>query len=212
MGISSGSNKAQQQAAQDEAQKQADIQKSIAGINAVYDSPDRKAQYDKLAADTTKYYTDDVNRQEAVAARKLKFAQARSGLSGGSESAYQGKVLGQDYSQAIIDATRRGNAASANLRSQDESTRNNLIAMAEAGLDAGTASNQATNALQNNLLSSQSSATADSLGSAFGDLSSIYQSSQDSKAARAGMLYGYQGLFSPQYGGGQGAQQGYSFG
>lgn len=211
MGISSGSNKAQQQAAQDEAQKQADIQKSIAGINAVYDSPSRQAQYDKLAADTTKYYTDDVNRQEAVAARKLKFSQARAGLAGGSESAYQGKVLGQDYNQAIINATRMGNQASSSLRASDETSRNNLIAMAEAGLDAGTAANQATNSLTNNLLSSQSTATANSLGDAFGDLSSIYQNSQDQKAARAGQLYGYQGLFSPQYGG-QGVQQGYSFG
>lgn len=211
MGISGGSKKAQDQANQQAAQQQQDIKNSISGINAIYDSPDRKAQYDKLASDTTKYYTDDVNRQEAKAARQLKFAQARSGLTGGSQAAFQGKQLGQDYSQAIIDATRRGNQASSNLRASDETTRNNLIAMAESGLDAGTAANEATTSLQNNLLSSQSSATADSLGSAFGDLSSIYQNSQDQKAARQGSLYGYQGLFAPQYG--QGVQtQGYSYG
>lgn len=197
MGFGGGSsNQAQQQAAADEAKKNADIQASIAGINKIYDDPSRQGQYDQLAKDTTKYYTDDVNRQEAVAARKQKFALARQGLSGGSESAYQGKVLGQDYTKAILQATQKGQQAEASLKSQDEQTRENLVAMAESGLDAGTASQQATRSLQSNLLSSQSGATADSLGSLFGDVTSTYQASQDAKAARQGALYGYSGLFS----------------
>jgi hypothetical protein len=206
-----GGDKAQKQAAADDAKRQADIDASIAGINKIYDSPDRQKQYDQLTADTTKYYTDDVNRQEAVEARKQKFALARSGLIGGSEQAYQGKVLGQDYDKALIAATRKGNEAGANLRSSDESTRQNLIGMAEAGLDAGTAANQATRSLQGNLLNSESSAQADSLGNLFGDLSSSYQTSQDNKAARAGQLYGFSLFNSPMFGSG-GQQQGYGYG
>lgn len=195
MGLGS-SNSAQKQAAADEAKKQADISAAITGINQIYDDPSRQNQYNQLATDTTKYYTDDVNRQEAVAARKQKFALARQGLSGGSEQAYQGKVLGQDYTQAIIDATRKGQQAKASLQAADESSRENMIAMAEAGLSAGDASNQATRSLQTNLLSNQGSATADSLGNVFGDLASSYQQSQDIKAARQGQIYGYGGLFS----------------
>jgi hypothetical protein len=207
-----GSDKAQKQAAADDAKKQADIDASISGINKIYDSPDRQKQYDQLGQDTSKYYTDDVNRQENVEARKLKFALARSGLAGGSEQAYQGKVLGQDYDKALIAATRKGQEAESSLKSQDEQQRQNLIGMAEAGLDAGTASNQATRGLQNNLLSSESSATADSLGGMFGDLSSVYQNSQDQKAARAGQLYGYGSIFgSPMYGGSQ-SNSGYNYG
>jgi hypothetical protein len=134
MGAGGGSSKAQKQAAADDAKKQADISSAISGINNIYDNPDRQKQYDQLSADTTKYYTDDVNKQETVAARKQKFALARSGLSGGSEQAYQGKMLGEDYSKALIDASRRGQSAGANLRSADEQSRNNLINMAEAGL------------------------------------------------------------------------------
>jgi hypothetical protein len=207
-----GSDKAQKQAAADDAKKQADIDASISGINKIYDSPDRQKQYDQLGQDTSKYYTDDVNRQENVEARKLKFALARSGLAGGSEQAYQGKVLGQDYDKALIAATRKGQEAESSLKSQDEQQRQNLIGMAEAGLDAGTASNQATRGLQNNLLSSESSATADSLGGMFGDLSSVYQNSQDQKAARAGQLYGYGSIFgSPMYGGSQ-SNSGHNYG
>jgi hypothetical protein len=206
MGLGGGSNKAQQQAAADDAKKQADIDASISGINKIYDSPDRQKQYDQLGADTTKYYTDDVNKQEAINARKLKFALARSGLAGGSEQAYQGQQLGQDYSKALIAASRQGQSAEASLKSQDEQQRQNLIGMAEAGLDAGTAENQATRGLQNNLLSAGASSTADSLGNMFGDFSSMYQNSQDQKAARQGTLYGYGSIFSPMYG--SGAQQG----
>jgi len=208
-----GGDKAQKQAAADDAKRQADIDASIAGINHIYDSPDRQKQYDQLTADTTKYYTDDVNRQEAIEARKQKFALARSGLVGGSEQAYQGKMLGQDYDKALIAATRKGNEAGANLRSSDESTRQNLIGMAEAGLDAGTAANQATRSLQGNLLSSEAGSTADSLGGLFGDLSAGYQQSQDAKDARNGALYGYGSLFqSPMYGAGGNQSPGYSYG
>lgn len=190
------SDKAQKQATADEAQKNADIANTITGINAKFDDPSRTAQYDKLAADTTAKYTQDVNEQETKTARKLKFAQARSGQIGSSTQAYQGKMLGQDYAKAIIDASQRGQQASSQLRSADESTRSNLISMAQSGLDAGTAENRATGSLYNNLLNSQSQSTAQSLGDAFGDLGSVYQNSQDQKAARAGQLYGYQGLFS----------------
>lgn len=197
-------DKAQKQAKADEAQKSADIASTITGINAKFDDPARTAQYDKLAADTTAKYTQDVNEQETKTARKLKFAQARSGQIGSSTQAYQGKMLGQDYAKAIIDAAQRGQQASSQLRSADESTRSNLISMAQSGLDAGTAENRATGSLYNNLLNSQSQSTAQSLGDAFGDLGSVYQNSQDQKAARQGQLYGYQGLFSQPSG--QGVQ------
>jgi hypothetical protein len=209
--MGSGGNKAQKQAAAADAQKEKDTASAISGINSIYDNPDRQKQYTDLAADTTKYYTGDVNRQEAIQARKLKFAQARNGLAGGSEQAYQGKMLGDDYSRAIIDATRKGNEAGANLRSSDEQSRMGLINMAEAGLDAGTAANQATSSLRNNLLTAQSGATADQLGNAFGDIQNLYQGSQDAKTYRQNQIYGFGSLFSsPMFG--SGAQSsGYNF-
>jgi hypothetical protein len=72
----------------------------------------------------------------------------------------------------------------------------NLLAMAQSGLDAGTAQSQATSSLQNNLLAGESTATADSFANAFGDLGTVYQNSEDQKAARQGQIYGYGSLFN----------------
>lgn len=195
---SGGSDKATKQATANEAQTKAQIAQATSGINAIYDNPSRTAEYDKLGADTTKFYTQDVNDQNAIAERKLKFSLARSGQAGGSVQADEGAMLGKDYDKAIIEAQRKGNSAESNLKSADESSRMNLLAMAQSGLDAGTATSQATSSLQNNLLSGEASSTADSLSSMFGDLGSVYQNSEDQKAARAGQLYGFGGLFGNQ--------------
>jgi hypothetical protein len=198
--MGSSNDKASKQAAQNEAQTKADIAKATSGINAVYDDPSRTAEYDKLRADTTKFYTSDVNSQEAIAERKMKFALARSGLAGGSQQAAEGAQLGKDYDKAIIEAQQKGNKAASDLRSADESSRMNLLAMAQSGLDAGTAQSQATSSLQNNLLSGEAQSTADSLSGMFGDLSSVYQNSEDQKALRNQSLYGYGSIFSNSYG------------
>lgn len=193
--MGSSSDKASKQAAANEAQTKAQISQADAGINAAYDNPSRQAEYDKLATDTTKFYTNDINSQEAIAERKLKFALARSGQTGGSQQVAEGAQLGRDYDKAIIGAQQKGNAARSNLKNADESSRMNLLAMAQSGLDAGTATSQATSSLQNNLLSGESTATADSLANAFGDLGSVFQNSEDQKAARQGAIYGYGSLF-----------------
>ena len=194
-----GSNNAQQQAAANEAERQRQIADSTAKINSIFDSPDRQAQYDKLAADTTAYYTSDLDRQKAINDRKLKFALARSGNIGGSLQADQSRALGQDYLKGVVEASRRGQAAGANLRAADEQTRMNLIAMAQSGLDATTASSQATSALRGNLQSSMADSTANSLGDAFSDLGSIYNKSEDAKQFRTQYRNGLN-LYSPMYG------------
>jgi hypothetical protein len=203
MGFGGGNNQAQQQAAQDEAQRQAQIKQSTGAINALFDDPARKGQYDQLAKDTTAYYTSDLDRQNAVAQRKLKFALGRSGQAGGSTQYDQAKVLGQDYDKGLLEASRRGEQASANLQGQDESQRQSLLAMAEAGLDTTTASSEASSALRSNLQSSQADATANAFGDLFGDVNSLYNTSQDAAALRRGQLYGYGSLFSPVFGVGQ---------
>lgn len=197
------SNDAQKAADKAEAERQRQIQQSTAAINAIFDSPERQAQYDKLAGDTTTYLTGDLDRQKAVADRKLKFALARSGQVGGSLQADEGKVLGEDYSKGLVQATQRGLQAGAGLRGEDEATRQSLIAMAQAGLDTTTASSEAASALRANLEAGKANSTANSLADVFGDLSGVYNNSLDAKAQRAGQKYGYGQLYSPMYGIGQ---------
>lgn len=201
-----GSNNAQEQADRNERERQAQIASSTASINRIFDDPARQAQYDKLTADTTQFYTDDLNQQNEDAQRKLKFALARSGNTGGSLQVSQGQRLGEDYEKGLIEASRRGQAAGASLRSSDEQTRSNLIAAAQAGLDATTAGSQAASSLRANLDSSRADATANMLGDSFANFADLWRKSQDDKAYRQQFRNGLS-LYSPMYG--AGSQTGY---
>ena len=181
-------------------QQQAAIKQSQAGINALFNDPSRTAQYNQLGADTTQYYTDQANRQNQIAGRNLKFSLARQGLAGGSQQAAEGQLLGQDYTQGLLQASQQGQQAESNLKSADEQSRTNLLALAQSGLDTTTAASQATTSLQNNLLAGQSGANVNQLGDLFGNLSGIYQNSQNAAAAKQGLLYGYGSIFQPLFG------------
>ncbi|MGA0588096.1 hypothetical protein ACO2Q2_13345 [Dyella sp. KRB-257] len=207
MGMCGGSNNAAKQAQANEDARNRQIADSTAQINAIFDNPARTGAYDQLASDTTKYYTDQLNRQKAINDRQLKFTLARGGQVGGSVQSDLGARAGRDYLNGVLEATRRGNAAGAALRSQDEQSRANLIAAAQGGLDATSAASQAAGALRTNLQSGQAGATANAFGDAFGDFANIYQRSQDAKALRDGYATGA-GLYQPGFGAG-GVPRGY---
>ena len=196
MCISSG-DKAQKQAQQQQEQQTKDEQAAVAGIDSIFNDPSRQAEYDKLGSDVTKYYTNDVNQQEQIAARKQKFALARQGLTGSSQQAYEGGQLSQDYQKALIQATNQGQTSEANLKSQDEQTRESLVAMAMQGLSANEAENQATGSLATSLQAAQGGIGAQSLGNLFGDISQYTTDSQNAAALRTGLTQGYGSIFAP---------------
>jgi len=198
MGSSGG--KAQRQAQQEEAARQQQIAASTEAINAIFNDPARTQQYADLAKTTTDYLTGDVNRQQTEAARKLQFAMARTGQAGGSQGAYQGKVLGQDYERALNKAAQAGYQAGAGLRQSDEASRQQLIGLAQTGIDTTTAAQEAARWTQSNLESSKANATANQMGDAFADLMDTYQNSQNAAQQRKGYLYGYGSVYQPMYG------------
>ena len=206
-----GSNGAARQAQQNQDQRNAQIATSTNQINSIFDSPARTGQYAQLAKDTTGYYTNQLNQQKAINDRSMKFSLARNGQEGGSVQADQATQAGKDYLNGVLDATRRGNQASAGLQAQDQTSRANLIAMAQGGLDTTQAASQAASALKSNLDSGQSASTSNAFGNTFGDFASIYQQSQAAAAARNGYNTGYQtgqGFgYQPGFGGGYGPQQ-----
>jgi len=63
---------------------QAQVQQSVAAINNAYSAPARQQQYTTYGNALNNYYTGQVNQQQQVNARNLQFANARSGLTGGS--------------------------------------------------------------------------------------------------------------------------------
>lgn len=198
------SNSATRQARQQEEERQAQIAASTGRINDIFNDPARAGQYDQLVRDTQQFYQRDLDRQKGDTDRQLKFALARGGQTGGSVSIDQNKQVGEDYLRGVLEANRRAQGAGADLRQADEQARGNLLAMAQSGLDATTASSQAAASMRNNLLSGQAGSTAQGLGNMFGGMSDIFRQSRDAAEMRRGQKFGMNQIYSPMFGTPQG--------
>jgi hypothetical protein len=200
-----GDDSASKAAAAQQAQQQASIAQSTAAVNSIFDNPSRTAQYNQLGSDTTAYYTQQLDNQNAINDRNMKFAQARGGQTGGSVATDQTAQAGKDYLAGVLDAQRRGQAASAGLESSDETERANLIAAAQGGESATQIASQSADALKSNLDTANSANTSNAFGDTFGDMASIYSSSQQAAALRNGQRYAYNTVYQPGFGYGAGS-------
>ena len=202
MGSSSSSNSA---AAANTAQ-QNQINGTIAQINSAYDSPSRQAQYSTYGNQLDKYYTNQVNQQDATNARNLKFANARSGLTGGSEAVDSNTQLQKDYTQGLLQASQAAQTGQAALEQADISSKNQLIAQAEQGSNLGSIPNAIASSTNANLGAAQNYSNSNSLGNLFAGTGQIYQNEQTAAANRLaqnnpiGSPYGA----TSAYGGGMG--------
>jgi len=190
MGSSGGGNRAQQQAEQAERERQAQINQTTSQINALFDSPDRQAQIADFQRAMQDLYQQDLARQHEGASRDLKFALARSGLTGGSRQVDANRDLGEMYQRGVLEAERKAQGAAANLRGEDERARANLTSMAMTGLSATNAANQAASAMRTSLEGARAGAMADSLGDLFGGIAEVRRrSEEDAARRRADNLY-----------------------
>lgn len=192
------SNKAAKAAQEQQAQQQANIQAAIGQINSIYSSPSRQQQYTDLQNAVTQRNLQSLNQQQQDANRNLNFAMARQGLTGGSADADASARQEQLYNQGVLNATQAGQQASSGLQAADQQSKNSLIGLAESGLSATDASNQALDALQANAQNAQSQATAQSVADAFGGLGSYFTNSTNAAAVRNALQNpSGQGLFAP---------------
>lgn len=199
-----GSNDAQRAAERAEAERQARIREATARINAAFDNPNRAQERTDFFNATRAYNMDDLNRQKSDADRNLKFAMARSGLTGGSTAIDNARRLGEDYTRGVIEADRRAQSALADLNAADEGSRLQLIQMAQSGLDATTGSARAFESLRNNLQANRATATAQGVGDVFSRFADIYRQSQTEAERRRGERYVYDTLYKPGFGYGSG--------
>lgn len=184
--MSGGSNKAAKQANEAEAQRQAAIKSTQANINQVFDNPQRQADINDFVGATRDYYLQDLNRQKADADRGLKFALAKSGLTGGSTQVDQQRLLGENYSRGLLTAEQKAQGAGASLQSADQDARARLISLATSGLNATTAAQQASEAMRSNLQAGESAAKLGSLGDSFGQVNGFLQQVKDAQRYREG--------------------------
>lgn len=206
--MSGGSNKAAKQANAAEAQRQAAIKATQANINQVFDNPQRQADINDFVNATRDYYTQDLNRQKADADRGLKFALAKSGLTGGSTQVDQQRLLGENYSRGLLNAEQKAQGAGASLQSADQDARARLISLATSGLDSTTAAQQASEAMRSNLQAGESAAKLGALGDSFGQANTFLQQAKDAQQRRQGYYSTFGGARSALYGGSNNAGYG----
>src|SRR5271166_6353432 len=130
--MGTGNNAANQANAYNQ-QQQKQIQNSVNQINAAYSNPNRANQYAQYNKNLSDYYTGQVNNQEAINARNLKFADARSGLTGGSAAVDSNTQLQKDYTQALLQASQAATTGTSALEQSDINAKNQLISLAQQG-------------------------------------------------------------------------------
>jgi hypothetical protein len=190
------SNSAANAATQQQAQQQQQIQQSVQAINNAYDSPQRQAQYQQYYNNLNQYYTNQVNTQEATNARNLTFANARSGLTGGSEATDSNTQLQKDYTQGLLQATQQAQAGKSALQQSDVNAKNQMISLAQQGNYTGQIPVQASEAQSASLGAAQNYGQANALNNLFSGTAGIYQNEQTAAANRAAT----QTPFGSQYG------------
>lgn len=185
MGTGNSAAKAAQQANDS---RQAGINAAVDKINTAYSSPARQSQYENYGTNLQNYYTGQVNNQEGVNARNLKFAMARSGLTGGSASVDANTQLQKDYTQGLLQASQQAQAGKASLQQSDINAKNQLIGLAEQGAYTGAIPTQIAQAQQASTGAAQNYGSANALGNLFAGTSQIYQNEQTSAANRKAQI------------------------
>lgn len=181
---SSSNNRAARQAEENERRRQAQIDQTTQSINALFDSPGRKQQVQDFGTAMRDFYMQDLNRQKGTADRDLTFALARSGLTGGSRQVDASRQLGEDYQRGVLDAERRTQGAMADLMGRDEQARLNLMGLAQSGLSATSAAQQAAGAMRASLEGAQSAAKLQGLGDMFAGVADVRKRSEEAKRQR----------------------------
>lgn len=203
---SSGGN-AQREAEQAEKERQAQIRATQQRIEGAFSQPQREADIADFLNATRGYYREDANRQQGDASRNLQFALARSGMVGGQYDADTNRRLAETYQRGLLEADRRAQSAAASLRSADQQAKQQLLAMAQSGLDMTTATQNASQALRNNLAGATADAREGTLGNLFSSFGDIYSQSVKQQEEKRAQRDVYRTLYQPS-----GYQTGYSGG
>jgi len=180
------SDRAARRAEQAEAERQEQMRIGEARVNAAYDTPARQQQYADFLKAIREGFMLDANRQKAVADRRLKFALARAGQTRGSVETDQKRTLGEEFTKGIIGSENRAQGALADLKADDENTRQALISMIRSGADATTAASRMMSLGAANAEGARSRALTDGLGDIFAGTTDVYLRSEDAAARRRG--------------------------
>lgn len=191
-------NSAATAANQADAARQQQIQASIDQINNAYSSPGRQAQYDKFGSSLGDYYTNQVKDQESTNARNLKFAEARSGLTGGSSAVDANTQLSKDYTKGLLQASQQAQAGVADLKQSDINSKNQLISLAQQGNYTGAIPQQIAQGQDASLKAASNYGNVNTLNNLFSGTAQIYSNEQTAAANRRAQINPIGSQYGPQ--------------
>jgi hypothetical protein len=118
-----------------EAERQARIEAALGKVSSMF--ANRDPIYRNYANDTFNLSKVALDDEQSRQAQQLKFALARSGLSGGSSDIDKAAELANKYSFGINQARGYADAQADQLRSQDASIKSSLLGLASTGAVGG---------------------------------------------------------------------------
>jgi len=152
---------------------------------------ERAKEYEQQQQDVLARLMEDLQTQKKDTDITLRQALARRGLIGGSAQIDAGGRVQERFQRGLLSAEGMAQDAANQLRAADEQARQQLLGLAQSGLDATTATQQALAALQSNLSQAEAQEKLATLGDVFAGVSDIYALDQVRKgreAARSGSL------------------------
>lgn len=207
-----GDNGAAQQAQQREDDRQARIQAGTDQVNSIFGmgnstaQQQRQSMYDSTKNDTRQFYAGQLEEDKSAAQRQLEFQKARQGIIGSSQANDLDTEFQKRYDRGLLDVANRAENASTQFRTSDEQARLGLIAKVVAGLDQGTAAQNAMSTLQTNANAAKESYQSQRMGNVFADLLGSYQQQQMNAGMQAGKQQTNQyGNYTPTQEGVQGS-------
>ncbi len=182
-----GADKATKQAQANEDRRRQEVAQATSAIENAFRQPSRGAQLDEFVEALRGQFTTEARKQKKLAARRSKFAVARSGLTGGSADADLKVKLGQQFQGGLLKGERLSQQALADLKGADVRSKQDLLALAQSGINVTSAAQQASQALQSNLRGARSRATTESLGDIFSGIEGVLVSAEQAAQRRRGL-------------------------
>lgn len=171
-------------AADREAERQARIYEGTYAVNSIFGTNNgaaakqRQAMYDGLKNDTRQFYSGQLDEDKTAAQRALNFQKARQGIMGSSQANDMDTEFQRQYDKGLLDVANRADNAATQFRTSDEQARLNLISKVVAGLDQGSAAQNAAATLQTNQNAAKEAYQSQRMGNVFSNLLNTYNQGQ----------------------------------
>lgn len=188
-----GSDKQAKIANRMEQERRARMQEAIASIRDIFADAGRDALYDQQEQAVYDLNSKSANDQYEAAERRNRFGLARNGLMGGSADVDSNADLQKTLNEGLVQARALGQQAAGQLRSSDESAKQNLISLAESGMDSSTAANLAQSQMATNMQNALGQRGASAISGLFDGLMAGYLNNRVQDAYQRGYDFGTYG-------------------